>query len=78
MIRQEMKMLVTFRTTSQAMEAELRCREKGFPGRLIPIPESISAECGLGWCAPAELYDRFKKFAAEGNIKFRDIHRCLI
>ena len=32
------KILITFYTTTQAMEMEECCRQEGMPGRLIPVP----------------------------------------
>ncbi|MBQ9331093.1 MAG: DUF3343 domain-containing protein [Oscillibacter sp.] len=48
----EARCLITFRTTTGAMAMEAACREAGLPGRLIPVPRSISAGCGLCWAAP--------------------------
>ncbi len=48
------RLLVTFATTTAALAMEQACREEGVPGRLIPVPGSIRAGCGMGWAAPAE------------------------
>lgn len=48
------KLIVTFHTTSGAMAMETICKERGIPGRLIPVPRAITAGCGLSWCAPTE------------------------
>ena len=44
--------IVTFRTTTGAMAMEQRCWASGLPGRLIPVPRSITAGCGMCWSAP--------------------------
>ena len=58
--RQE-RFVVTFATTTGAMAMERACRAAGLPGRLIPVPRSITAGCGMCWSAPpaaqAELED---------------------
>ena len=41
--------VLSFRTTLEAMEWEKRCLAAGVPGRLIPLPREISAGCGLAW-----------------------------
>lgn len=41
--------IVTFRSTFDAMEAERLCQEAGVPGRIIPLPTQLSADCGLAW-----------------------------
>ena len=42
-------LIVTFYTTSAAMAAEKACGQAGLPGRIIPVPREITADCGLGW-----------------------------
>ena len=48
--------VLTFSTTAAAIHMETACREKQIPGRLIPTPVSITAECGLAWKMPEEEY----------------------
>ena len=48
------KLLVTFHTTAGAMAMEKHCKAENLPGRLIPVPRSITADCGLCWMAPLE------------------------
>ena len=54
MRKKELKLVVTFHTTADAMAMEKACQELRVPGRLIPVPREISAGCGLAWCAPLE------------------------
>ena len=46
--------ILTFATTEAALAVEAACAEHGWPGRLIPTPQSVSAGCGLAWRAPAD------------------------
>lgn len=48
------RIVMTFHTTAAAMAMERLCAERGLPGRLIPVPRQISADCGLAWSAPVE------------------------
>ena len=41
--------VLSFRTTLEAMSWEKRCLAAQVPGRLIPLPREISAGCGLAW-----------------------------
>lgn len=41
--------VLSFRTTLEAMEWEKQCLTRQVPGRLIPLPREISAGCGLAW-----------------------------
>ena len=46
--------VVTFATTTGAMAMEEACRAQNIPGRLIPVPRSITAGCGMCWAAPPD------------------------
>lgn len=49
------RFIVTFRSTTDAMAMEKKAREERVPGRMIPVPRSIAASCGLSWMAePAD------------------------
>lgn len=50
----ELKAVVTFASTSDAMAMEAAAREHGLPGRVIPVPSEIDAGCGLAWCISIE------------------------
>ena len=47
-------LVITFDTTTAAMEAEALFWDRGLPGRIIPVPREITAGCGLAWEAPPE------------------------
>lgn len=47
MRKKELKLVVTFHTTADAMAMEKACKAEEVPGRLIPVPRVISAGCGL-------------------------------
>lgn len=78
MIRRTMKLVITFHTTTDAMAMEQMCKEKGAPGRLIPVPRLISAGCGLAWCADPESKNQLTNLMKEQNITYQDIHQCLV
>lgn len=48
-------LIVTFHTTAGAMAMERKCRQAGLAGRLIPVPRSITAGCGMAWRAEPAL-----------------------
>ena len=58
-------LVVTFPSTTAAMAMESYCQKNGVPGRLIPVPTSITAECGMCWRAPVEERGRIEKALAE-------------
>ena len=49
-------LVVTFHTTAAAIGMEKLCAAKGLPGRLIPVPRELTADCGMSW--RAEVQDR--------------------
>ena len=53
MRKKELKIVVTFHTTADAMAMEKICKEKGIPGRLIPVPGFCPQ--GVGWRGPHRL-----------------------
>ena len=58
MRKKELKLVVTFHTTTDAMAMEQVCQEQQVAGRLIPVPREISAGCGLAWCTVLECRER--------------------
>ena len=42
-------LVVTFHTTAAAMAMEALCKEQSLPGRLIPTPRELTADCGMAW-----------------------------
>ena len=51
-----LKLVVTFHTTAAAMAMEAFCKAQNLPGRLIPTPRELTADCGMSW--RAEVQDR--------------------
>ena len=49
MRQKKLTQIITFRTTTAAMAMEDYCKEQNLPGRIIPLPQEISAGCGLCW-----------------------------
>ena len=78
MRKKELKLVVTFHTTADAMAMEKVCRELDVPGRLIPVPREISAGCGLAWCAPLTERERLVGVMAKRGIEQEDLHECML
>ena len=73
MRKKELKLIVTFHTTADAMAMEKACREDNIPGRLIPVPREISAGCGLAWCAVPEVKEELERFSAEKGLSYEEM-----
>jgi len=78
MILNTEKLVITFHTTTDAMAMEAACKAAKADGRLIPVPRSISAGCGLAWCARPESEAALRSLMDGQNLRFQAIHRCLI
>ena len=65
----QLKLIVTFHTTTAAMAMEKLCTEGQVPGRLIPVPRDITAGCGMAWCAPVEAREAVEKAARDAGIE---------
>lgn len=78
MRKKEMKLIVTFHTTTDAMATEKFFKETDFPGRLIPVPREISAGCGLSWCTDEALEDKVISLLREKGIAHEGVFHCLV
>ena len=74
MRKKEMKLVITFHTTADAMAMEKKCREAGVAGRLIPVPRAISAGCGLAWCTEISEREQILAFIQSGGLKEEALH----
>lgn len=78
MIKKTEKLVITFFTTTAAMALERICKEQNADGRIIPVPGSISADCGLAWCAKNESEEELLHLMVQHNITPQGIYHCLI
>ncbi|HIW83365.1 MAG TPA: DUF3343 domain-containing protein [Candidatus Dorea gallistercoris] len=78
MKQKELKLVVTFHTTADAMAMEKACRETGTPGRIIPVPRAISAGCGLSWCAELSAREEIQAMMKEAGIEPEELHECMV
>lgn len=78
MRKKELKLVITFHTTADAMAMEKACKEQNVPGRLIPVPRTISAGCGLAWCAGLDERDAIQGLMGMVGIEEEDIHECMV
>lgn len=72
------KCVVTFRTTAGAMAMEAACRAEGLPGRLIPVPRSVTAGCGLCWAAPPESREDLEALVIKKHLDVDGIYAIIL
>ena len=68
--------VITFDTTAAAIAMEKLCLAHGLPGRLIPVPRSLSADCGMAWCAPPEAREVLEN--APGHPEYAGVYTILV
>lgn len=73
-----LKLVITFHTTTDAMAMEKACKSQEIPGRLIPIPQEISAGCGLAWCAQLEQKEALLAFMKREGLDMEEITECML
>ncbi len=78
MRKKELKVVVTFHTTADAMAMEKACKEDKIPGRLIPVPRSISAGCGLSWCALPQEEEAIRTEMKKVGIEEEALHQMMV
>lgn len=78
MRQKELKLVVTFHTTADAMAMEKACKNAEVPGRLIPVPRTISAGCGLAWCAGLENRAQITELMEQTGIEQEELHECMV
>ncbi len=77
MRKKELKLVATFPTTADAIAMEKYCKMSGVSGRLIPVPRSISAGCGMAWCTDIVEREHIENVAEQHGIK-EEIHECMV
>ena len=78
MRQKQLRLILTFSTTTAAMSMEQACRTAGAPGRLIPVPREITAGCGMAWSAPPETRELLSRIAQEAGISFSGVYEQMI
>ena len=74
MRKKELRTIAAFHTTAAAMAAERRSRREGVAGRLIPVPRSVTSDCGIAWSAPAELRDTLELRFREAGLEVAGVY----
>ena len=78
MRKKELKLIVTFHTTADAMAMEKCCKEHQVPGRLIPVPRKNSAGCGHSWYKDVKEREKVQEIMKRIGIEEQEIHECMV
>ena len=66
--RKEKKLMVVFPTTTDAMHMQQAAMTHSLPGRMVPLPGTIEAGCGLAWCTELTQRERLMALTEEFGI----------
>ncbi len=78
MRKKELKLVITFHTTADAIAFEKVCKAQNVEGRLIPVPRAITAGCGLAWCAGLGCKEAIKEVLQKAGIDEEALHECMV
>ena len=76
MIRKQERVVFTFHTTTDAMAAEIQCKDLG--GRMIPVPGEITADCGLAWCVEPGMEEILSDVLNAAKIPVQGVYHLMI
>lgn len=71
-------LVVAFHTTAAAIGMEALCRERGLPGRLIPVPREITADCGMAWRAEVEACGALEELVRAEGLEAEGFYELLL
>ena len=74
----EERCVVTFRTTTGAMAMERSCKAAGVPGRLIPVPRTITSGCGMCWSAPPDAREAVEELVMREHLMIDGIYAIML
>ena len=77
-VKRELKAVITFSSTTFALEAERLCKKELLPGRLIPVPAVISAGCGMAWCTSPEDTENVIALLQRENVPYEGVTELII
>lgn len=78
MREKQLRAIVTFHTTAEAMALEQLCKKKEIAGRLISAPRQLSADCGIAWCAPVEEMEDLRAAIDESGLEIDGIYEVML
>ena len=70
--------IVTFHSTTEAMQFEQAAKEAGFGGRIIPVPRELTAGCGLSWREETSAREALERLIAELQLGYDRIAELIV
>lgn len=70
MLKKELKLIVTFYTSSEAMATEMCCKDAGIDGKLISAPRNLTSDCGISYATDVGNKDKIEALLKEKKIEY--------
>lgn len=74
MRQKELRTIITFYTTAEAMAMEKLCKTREIPGKLISAPRQISADCGIAWSSEVCFKDQLEEAMKQDGLEVAGIY----
>lgn len=78
MREKELRLIVTFNSTTDAIRFEKYCKANSIEGRLIPVPRTISASCGMCWRTQIENRSSIEAALDEAELIISGIYEIVL
>lgn len=78
MRKKELRLVISFHTTAEAIATERLCRQAGLEGKLISVPRQLTSDCGLAWSAPAALREAVESLLSQHAVETAGYHELLL
>ena len=73
MLKKELKLIVTFYTSSEAMATENACKAMGIDGKLISAPRNLTADCGISYATDISNKEKIENILNDKKIDYEKI-----
>lgn len=78
MREKQLRFVVTYFTTAEAMATEQICKQKGIAGKLISAPRKLSADCGIAFATDLACKEVLVAALEEKGIEVHGYHEIFI
>lgn len=66
--------VMTFNSTSHALNFEKLFKGRGIAVRLMPVPRQVSSSCGTAAELPCQLREEIQKLCHQQHIEYDEVH----
>lgn len=77
MKQKKLQTVITFFTTDAAFRTESCAQAAGITGRLMPVPRSLTADCGMAFSVAPEREEAVRKLLETEKIEYEAIQTGL-